>query len=122
MKAGIGNVYHHQLIRQMTEGKIVLQAADRSPGSIRTRVDLVKKLLFEDRIRICKSRCPNIIESFQSLPPGRAGAVIDKLSHFKHAFDALSYALVSECYDEVLRPREGVELRVTQRGVISVPL
>lgn len=123
MRTGVANVYQHQLIRQMSEGKIILQAADRRPGSIRPRIELFKKLLYEDRIRICRSRCPHLIESLQGLPPGRQGAIINKLSHFKHAFDAASYAVCSECYDEVTIPREEQQ-RVARasEGLVCVPL
>lgn len=122
LRGGLGNVYHHQLIRQMTEGKIILQAADRSPGSIRQRVDITKKLLFEDRLFISRSRCPRLIESFQGLPPGKAGAAIKKDSHFKHAFDACSYALVSEVYDEIIVPREESKTGKVSEGLVFVPI
>lgn len=123
MRGGLGNVYHHQLIRNITEGKIILQAADRRPGSIRQRVDLVKKLLYENRIFVCRSRCPHLIESFQGLPPGRAGAVLNKESHFKHAFDSFSYAVVSECYDEILRSStDSPNIKRASDRLVMVPM
>jgi hypothetical protein len=120
MRAGLGNIYHHQLVSQVSKGRIILQAADRSPGSIRPRVDLMRKLFYEDRIFVCKSRCPFLIESLQGLPPGKAGAAINKESHYKHVFDALSYAIVSECVDEVFRHREGARTGRVNDETVSI--
>jgi hypothetical protein len=62
-----------------------------------------------------------LIASLQGLPAGKAGGVMNKESHFKHAFDSFSYAVVSECYDEVMRPKEEVNIGRSS-GIISVPL
>jgi hypothetical protein len=122
MRGGMGNVYHHQLVRTYSEGKIILQAVDRSPGSVRQRLDITKKLFFQDRLYVCRSRCPFLIESLQGLPPGKAGAPINKESHFKHVFDSLSYALISECMDEIMRPRDSLNVGQAKPRMITVPL
>ena len=123
MRGGVGNVYHHQIVRSISEGKIILQAVDRSPGSMRQRAELMKRLFFENRIYVCKSRCPHHIESFQGLPAGKAaGAAINKNSHFKHVFDACSYAISSECFDEVMRGKQEQNVGRVSEGVITAPL
>jgi LAGLIDADG-like domain/Terminase large subunit, T4likevirus-type, N-terminal len=122
MRGGVGNVLHHQLVRQISQGKIILQSVDRSPGSMKQRVELVKRLLFENRIYISKSRCPFLIDSFQGLPPGKAGRPININSHFKHIFDAFSYAVVSESFDELFS-HQGVNVGKSSRsGVVSLTL
>lgn len=118
----ISNVYHHQLVAQMSDNRIILQAADRSPGSVSQRVNMGKKLLFENRIFISRSRCPNLIDSFQSLRPGKGNIAIQKTSPFKHAYDAASYLFVSECFDEIIHPRQDVRTGNVYSGLTSVPL
>lgn len=122
VRAGVGSVFYHQLVRFYSNGKIVLQAADRSPGTVRQRVDMTKKLFFEDRLFISRPKCPNLIEAFQGLGPGKAGYPLDKTSHFKHVFDAFSYAIHSECLDEVMRPRDDIRTGTKVGGLVSVPL
>lgn len=117
----IANLYHHQLVYQITGGKIILQAADRSPGSVRQRVDITKKLCFEDRIYLSRSRVPNLIDSFQGLRAGKGSIAIQKDSPLKHAYDAGSYILVSECYDELMFPKKDKGVRVGS-SLVQIPL
>lgn len=118
----ISNVYHHQLVAQISDNRIILQAADRSPGSVSQRVNMWKKLLFENRVFISRSRCPNLIDSCQSLRKGKGNMVVDKGSRFKHAFDAATYLTTSECYDEILRPGQDFRTGRAEASVVSVPL
>lgn len=77
-------------------------AAARGKGSVQVRVDLVRKLLFGERLFVDEELCPNVAEMFKSLKKGKTVAsVIERGSRWKHVFDALSYWLVSECVDEL---------------------
>lgn len=105
-KDPISNRYVHQVIAQESNDRIILTAAPKGPGSVRQRVELTKKLLFEQRLFMCRSKCPNLIDSFQSLKAGKGNIAIQKDSKYKHAMDGLSYALASECYSELLFPKE----------------
>lgn len=122
MRGGVGNVYHHMIVKNASAGKIILQPADRGPGALRQRVDLMSRLMFENRIFVCRSRCPNLIDTFQALPKGKSGAAVHKQSHFKHAFDSASYPVTSECFDEVFDPGKGQNVGKASEGVICVPL
>lgn len=96
--------YHHQTVFQASEGKILLQAAERGGGSVALRVDLFRKLLFDERFFMCRSRCPHAINMCRSIRKGKnALSVIAKGSPFKHVFDAITYLVASECYDELNR-------------------
>lgn len=121
MRGGLGNVYHHMIVRNASNGKLILQASDRGPGAMRQRVDLWKRLMFENRIFICRSRCPGLISSCQGLPKGKSGAAVNQKSHFKHAFDSASYPVTSECYDEVLQDRQDQNIGKSKSGLVSVP-
>lgn len=125
-KERIANIAHHAYVFNETKGKVILQAVagpgghvgqGQGPGSVRQRLDLTRKLLFQNRLFVCRSRCPNLIDSFQSLRPGKAGAVVEKNSKYKHAWDAGSYAWVSECYEEIMYPHEQPQ---TGQGVPSM--
>lgn len=120
-KARLSDIYIHQEVFHYTEGKIRLQAADRSPGTVRQRVDLVKKLLFEGRLFVSRSRCPNLIDSFQSLKAGKGNIAIEKDSRFKHAFDAASYYLASMNQTELSYSKRLPDARPAS-GIVTVPL
>lgn len=107
--------YYHQIIydasvQAVEDGlvnitePVMLQAADRGPGSVLQRVDLWKRLLFDDRLLFSASKCPKLIQMNKSIRRGTSGiSVIQKGSVYKHPFDAASYAAASECYDELNR-------------------
>jgi hypothetical protein len=115
------NTYDHQLVALLSGGRVILQAADQTPGSIRQRVILNKKILFENRMVISRGRCPHLIDSYQSLRAGKAQVAVDTTSKFKHAWDAASYLIQGEAVDEIIRPREDYNMgRVG--GLVSVPL
>lgn len=104
-KEPIANIYHHQLVYNLSNAKVQLESVDRTNGPVIQRVEITKKLLFENRLVVCRSKCPNVIESLQSLPPGRGTVAVDRTSRFKHVWDAMTYMLASECYFELMRPK-----------------
>ena len=94
--------YYHQIIHEASDGIVTLRAADRGPGTIRQRISLLRKLLFENRIFFSNDRCPRHIEMLRALKPGTSELMpIQKGSQHKHIFDALMYCVASECYDEI---------------------
>lgn len=102
MKDKSSNQFHHQTVYNASRGKILLDAAARGHGSVKQRVDLFRKLLFQGRIFINNDRCPNTIAMCKGIKKGKSSvAVIQKESKFKHIFDALTYYIASECYDEL---------------------
>ncbi len=89
-------------IEQYRVRRISLQGADRGAGTLQLRVDLAKRLFFENRILISKTRCPNLIMTFKALPPRKEGGDVPPTSHkLKHAFDGWMYGVSEESYDEV---------------------
>lgn len=111
--------YYHQLIfessarywkQKWEETKIpnyatrvvALQAADRSKGSVEQRVDLYRKLLFEERIRISRGRCPKLVQASKSLPPAKLNPNAPPKGHpAKHPWDGVMYGVGECCYDEI---------------------
>lgn len=94
--------YYHQIIYEASGGEILLRAADRGAGTIRKRVALFRKLLFENRVFFNNARCPMGIEMCRAMRRGPTETqVIAKGSKFKHIFDAITYAIASESYEEM---------------------
>jgi hypothetical protein len=119
--------YHHQIVFDATGGRIVLRAADKGPGSVAQRVDLWKKLLFDERIYFSKTKCPKLIQMNKSIKKGTSSiAVINKNSVHKHPFDSGSYIAASEFPNE-LQQRVINQLLAQRRAgeraqVVAVPL
>lgn len=92
--------YQHSEVFARSHGKIALQAIPKFDGSVRQRIDFLRKLLFQDRLFISNRRCPKIIESIQGLRKGKNSPIAPGNIH-KHAFDALTYGISGVCYDEM---------------------
>jgi hypothetical protein len=83
-------------VRRISNGRILLHAATKAPGSVRVRVNLVRKLLFENRL-FFSSTCPHVVDSIAKLREGPSKAEFIRADDpRKHAFDALSYGLANE--------------------------
>lgn len=128
-RESMSTIMPHEYIRQESitpdcpQGKIVLTAVQKGPGSVQQRVDLLKKLLFENRIYISRSKCPNLIESLSGLRKGKGNVAVDKQSKLKHCYDAASYLIGSECVDEIIRPRDDMNVGSVKRDdYVAVPL
>lgn len=118
--------YYHQLIfeasarfwekkfqdtaaEQYRYRRITLRGADRGAGTLPLRVDLAKRLLFENRILISRTKCPNLIMTFKALPKRQRKSIaeheppdVPPTSHkLKHAFDGFFYGVGEESFDEV---------------------
>ena len=94
--------YYHALVHEISQGAVTLKAADRGPGSVRQRISLMRKLLFEGRIFFSNDLAPRAIEMCRTL---RAGTTllqpIAKGANGKHSFDSIMYAVASEAFDEI---------------------
>jgi hypothetical protein len=122
----ISDRYHFQEVDLASHGEIFLQGVARKHGSVHFRVDLLRKLLHQNRIFFNNDRCPMCIQMLQGLKSGRNGAAVDKQSQHKHVFDALTYALSALCFDElqkaITHDMNTVRAKGSGGGIISVPL
>jgi hypothetical protein len=100
--------------------KIVLVAADRSPGSLAPGIDLWNRLLFEERMYFSAANCPKLVEANKVLRKPKTGTrLIQPGSPAKHPFDAARYLVTEELYDEVGR-EVAREMRVGRRRESSM--
>jgi hypothetical protein len=83
------------VVREVSKGRILLDAAPKYRQSVRDRVKLTNQLLFENRL-FFSANCINTIASIRMLKKGSSEAVFVERSKHKHPFDAMSYVLASE--------------------------
>lgn len=129
MKVAFSDHYWHQAIYLYSRGKISVMASERGPGSVRGRIDLTRKLFYEDRLYISKPRCPRTIEMVKSIKPGtRVNELIARGSVHKHPFDSMTYPIASELYNELDREvwhqlrMERIKKTDNESSLVMVPL
>jgi len=118
--------YYHQIVYEASGGVVTLKAAERGPGSVKQRIDLFRKLLFEGRIFFNNDRCAKTIEMCRSMRAGTSNLQpIAKGSPHKHPFDALLYCVASLAFDELddavfERVRTSWNEKATESSLVSV--
>lgn len=97
------DVYDELVVRNVSQGKIVLHAVTKGSGSVKQRIGLLKKLLFERRV-FFSAQLRNVLKMVREMKPGpnRAEPIRDGDKN-KHIFDALTYMLISETPMDVER-------------------
>ena len=117
-RESISDRYPHQEVYAVSKGRIQLMAVDKGDGSVRQRIDILKKLLFQNRIFFSNQKCGVLINSLQGLRKDKTRP-ISKMSIHKHAFDALTYPISSLCFEEMEQAVMNVN-RVGRTGVLTV--
>lgn len=128
MKEPVSNRYHHQIVWDASpeDLRIQLLAAARGQYSVRQRVDLMRKLLWEERIFFGAEMAPQSIDMLKSIKRGKTEMTpIRKGDPNKHVFDAIMYCVASEAYDEISMSvmkelRRGRKMR--PNAVVAVPV
>jgi hypothetical protein len=104
MKDIQSNKFYHQIIHEMSGGRVALVGAEKKGQSVRNGIDLIRRLFWEDRLWLNAPTCPVTITAFKAIKKGKSElAVIQKGSPHKHPIDSLRYLLQSECYEELNR-------------------
>lgn len=119
--------YDHQEVADVSGGKIQLMAAmdgRRTNETVRQRIDLFRKLLFQTRVFFSAEKTPMSIEMCKSLKKGRGQfSTIQKDSKHKHVFDAITYAIATECSEELNRNVIGqLHPQTSESGLVRVEL
>lgn len=110
--------FDSKIIRNVSEGRIILGFASKGAGSVKRRKDLLRRLLFQNRIAV-SAQCRAHIEMFRYLKPGPSQAEpIQRSSVHKHAFDSLTYALSNEAPAELDRRNSATTIKKPR--IISV--
>jgi len=108
------DTYPHLEVHAASGSRIFLRGMGKaqSKGSVRVRIQLVKQLLFQRRLRV-SAHCFHIIQMLKTLKKGKVD-IIPTEDTQKHIFDALSYALFMECAEEL---EMGAGANVGQRSL-----
>lgn len=94
-----GGTYQADEVELASGGRIQLMGIKKGPGSVRARVQLVKKLLNQKRLLI-GAHCIHTIQMLRDLKKGDGLDFVVRSDSNKHIFDAMSYGLLGECGDE----------------------
>lgn len=110
--------FDSKIIRNVSDGQIILGFASKGSGSVKRRKDLLRRLLFQQRLSV-SAQCRSHIEMFRYLKPGPSQAEpIQRSSVHKHCFDSLTYALSNEAPAELDRRNSASIIRKPR--IISV--
>lgn len=110
------------IIQQASQNRILLRGVPKLRHSIAKRVSICKRLLFDNRLFV-SAQCRRHIDMFRFLRPGKnrtgiKAETIEPKSPYKHIFDALTYALLEEVPEDIVRRQEP---QLTA-NVVSVPV
>lgn len=120
-KESISQRRQHVEVFLASKKRIRLVAVEKGDGSVRQRIEITRRLLFEDRLQFSKTKCPQTIMSVQSIKKGK-NTPVDRASEFKHAWDALTYPLQAMCYEELFRAKKAILANRASSQPVSVLL
>lgn len=100
-----GDTYAKFEVQSASGGRVDLVGVPKPSGSVRIRVKLIKQLLFEKRLKI-SAQCVAVRRMLKDLKKGKGTLNFVVQDKNKHIFDALSYALLMECAEELLLLQE----------------
>ena len=96
-----GDTFPYLQVQAASGGRLFLQGVDKAAGSVRIRVQLLKMLLATKRFKV-SANCKFTIRMLKDLRKGTGRLdFIPAGDENKHIFDAITYALLMECYDEL---------------------
>lgn len=109
-----GDTYPYLQVELASKGRVSLRRGPKkSPDSVRMRVQLLKQLLHQGRIRV-SAHCKFTIRMFEELKKGSSVLNYVVSDENKHIFDAITYALMMECYEELaMGPATNVGVRTS---------
>lgn len=94
-------------IQAGSRNRLVLIGVPKPKFSVRLRVQLVQQLLAHERIKV-SAHCFHVIRMLRDLKKGKGAAnFILQSDDNRHVFDALSYALLMECAEELEKLNSG---------------
>jgi len=113
--------YPYLVIQNESGGRIELQPSTSDRHYVGIRLQLLRQLLAQERLKI-SAHCDHTIRMMKNLKKGKnRGETINRSDTNKHVFDALTYALLEECKDELeLSSSSRVGPRPTGGLIVSV--
>jgi len=96
-----GNTYTALEILAASKGRLTVIGVPKPNGSVRARINLVKKLLSQGRLHV-SAQCVAVQRMLRDLKKGAGRLNFVVNDENKHIFDALSYPLIAECAEEII--------------------
>jgi phage terminase large subunit len=93
--------YDYLDVLAASQNRIMLEAAIKPDGSVRTRVKLLRQLLRENRIFVA-ARCKATIRMLKECKKGSAENKFVEHNEHKHPFDSLTYPLLMESIEDLV--------------------
>lgn len=105
-------------IKRGSGGRIVLIGVPKPAGSVRLRVKLVKTLLAQGRLRV-SANCKAVIRMLRDLKKGSTRLTfVHPEDSNKHIFDALTYALMMRCAEELANLEDRIIIGTREPSLI----
>lgn len=101
------DTFPHKQVYAASRERIFLRGTPKGPGSVKTRVRLLKQLLAQNRIKV-SAHCHHTIRMLKELKKGTNVLNYVVPDENKHIFDALTYALMMECAEELNEVGKGI--------------
>lgn len=92
------DTFQHLQVMAYSEGRIELKGVEKAKFSVSARVQLLKKLLADNRIHV-SAHCKGVLRMLREIKRSK-DEVFDQQDPDKHIFDALTYPLLKECAEE----------------------
>ena len=94
------DTYPYLQVYAASGNRIFLKGVAKGAGSVRVRVQLMKQLLAQGRFKI-SAHCHATIRMLKDLKKGKDNINYVVSDENKHIFDAITYALLMECSEEL---------------------
>jgi hypothetical protein len=114
-----GDTYPAMEIRAASLGRISLIGVPKPSGSVRVRVNLVKQLLSQERLKI-SAQCTGLQRMFRDLKKGSGRLNYVVGDENKHIFDALTYPLIMECAEELVTQEDRMSVGPSKTLLLQV--
>lgn len=95
-----GDTFVANQIHAASMGRLMVTGVPKPKFSVMVRVRLLQQLLAQGRIKV-SAHCFHHIEMFKNLKKGKDRLNFVVHDKHKHIFDALTYALIMECAEEI---------------------
>lgn len=114
--------FDYMEIRSATNDEIELLGVSKPSGSVRKRVQLVRKLLRQQRLFVA-ARCTDVIGMLENLAEGDKASDYVVWNKWKHVFDWMTYPMIAELAEELEeRKRPAAIQEYSDSGLVTVPL
>lgn len=110
------------VVMRASGGEIILEPVPKRPEDVKRRVHMMRRIIFEDRIKI-SANCKDVIQMFKKLRQGKTKAEYVSQDDHKHPFDALSYAVLMEsAWDEQAVLPSVIKTKKRESDIVSMDL